>query len=473
MGISLALVYPMQGLFSGNQNIYFLWGMADLLPSVFAADPLLNSPDPYPLFSWLISIFPPQFLQIWTTLIYILLNSVYSYSLFGIANRITELYKNEKQLLSFVTLFLFLHSSPIWGTYFQTLLNVDLRWMWDSGIAEQGVLRGYLQPSAFGVFFLLSMHQGMKKNYSAAILSLLPAVIIHANYLFLGGLITVLLLFLSRFEKKSLVSAGFLLLCVAPYSIYILNHFVFLDSEVSSAINAAVNLGFEENIHLNPNNWMNPKFYLQLITMFFGMIFLWKTSLRNIILGITVLGIGLTLTAYLTNNITLISLNPWRFSIILMPISTTIILSKLIGSSSWVSVRLFVLSAISTISFALIYYRIFGNGTSEFLTNWRIIQLFGFILILSTIWFISKKSILKFLEPMVILGLILVGISSLYIDNISRKNSTQFQVISIISKKTEPNTIYIIPPSWTSFRMNAQKAVLQIKILFTGPHFLN
>ncbi|MBP9152195.1 MAG: hypothetical protein KBF73_07935, partial [Flavobacteriales bacterium] len=175
MGVLLTLVYPMQELFSGNQNIYFLWGMADLLPNAFTADPLLLSPNPYPLFSWLISIFPVQFLGLWTTILYIFLSSIYTFSLFGIADRITPLYNHRTHLFSFLTFFLFLHSSPIWGTYFQLLFDMDLRWMWDSGIAEQGVLRGYLQPSMFGVFLLLSLYQAMKKNYALAILCIAPA----------------------------------------------------------------------------------------------------------------------------------------------------------------------------------------------------------------------------------------------------------------------------------------------------------
>jgi len=79
-------------------------------------------------------------------------------------------------------------------------------------------------------------------------------------------------------------------------------------------------------------------------------------------------------------------------------------MAGVISSNSWFSVRSFVLSTVSTISIALIYYRIFGNGSPAFLTNWLIFQFVGFILIFIVIWFISKKSFSKFRDSMVILG---------------------------------------------------------------------
>ena len=470
VGLILAAVYPMQALFSGNQNIYFLWGMAEMLPNTFAADPLLLSPDPYPIFTWLISLFPIQWLTVWTSLIYVLLNAVYSFSLFGIADHFTSLYKREKQLFSFTAIFIFLHSSPVWGTYLKLIADMDLRWIWDSGIAEQGVLRGYLQPSVFGVFLLLGFYQAIKRNWFFAILSLAPAAMMHANYLFLGGLLTAIYLIQARFEKKSLLASLILLASVLPYSVYLLNHFVLLDESLKSSINDAVMAGFVENLHINPSNWLNAKFYLQLVALSLGGLMIWTSTLKRTFFGILVTAVGLSVVAYVLNSTTLISLNPWRLSIILIPISITVILSRIVASGLWESIRPFVFGCFASIGVALIHYRIMGNSSQEFLVQWWSIHSMSFIVFSVGCFLLSKKDVLsKIIEPAMVFGLIAIGVIDLYIEEISRDNSHQFQVIKEVRATEEPNTVYIIPPEWTSFRMNARKAVFVDGNLVYGP----
>ncbi|MFM1876700.1 MAG: hypothetical protein RL266_2437 [Bacteroidota bacterium] len=470
MGMLLTINYPMQGLFSGNQNIYFLWGMAEMLPNAFAADPLLSSPDPYPLFSWLISIFPVHFLGLCSTVLYVFLSSIYTFSLFGIADRITPIYGNSRQLFSFAALFLFLHSSPVWGTYFQVVFDMDLRWMWDSGIAEQGVLRGYLQPSMFGVFLLLSLYQAIQRKYVLAILSIVAAATIHASYLFLGAMLTVIYLLRSNFGKRSLLAASALLLLVLPYSYYVFSHFIQLDESLKTSINQAVMEGLETNPHINPSNWLNPKFYLQLLIMALGIFAIWRSRLPSICIGILAFGILLTALAYGLDNTTLISLNPWRVSVLIMPIATAAILAKIVSSGMWLAVRPHTLSVIGIIGTFLIVFRLFGNGSIDFLDTWKFLQIVAFLIVLVSAGFIFRNELLAKLLPVaVVIVLVSVGLVDKHVDRISKANMDEFQVISAIGKEEEPNTIYIIPPDWTSFRMNARKAVFVDENLVYGP----
>lgn len=469
MGILLTIIYPMQELFSGNQNIYFLWGMAHLLPNTFTADPLLTSPNPYPLFSWVVSIFPIRFLGVWTTILYVILNSVYSFSLFGIANEVADIYRHKSRLFSFAALFLFLHSSPIWGTYFNLISGVDLRWVWDSGIAEQGVLRGYLQPSVFGVFLLLSFYFASRKNFTAAILAIAPAAAIHANYLFLGGILTIAYLIQTRFEKKSILASVLLLVIVLPYSIYLLKNFLLLDEATKTAIDQAVLAGYESNIHINPSNWINPKFFIQLTVLIVGICVIWKTRFRNLFLGIFTVAAVLTVLAYATNSTTLISLNPWRLSILLIPIAATAILSKLVSGGVWNSLKPVIISLFGSVCLMLVYYRIFGNPSIEFLDQWSLIHVFLTIGIVATVIWLSKWELFsKSLNVILILALVVVGVTDTFIEQKTKSSSEQFQAISKL-KGTEPNTVYIVPPNWTSFRMNAQKAVFVDENLVYGP----
>jgi hypothetical protein len=203
--------------------------------------------------------------------------------------------------------------------------------------------------------------------------------------------------------------------------------------------------------------------------MLLGIAILWKTQLRFFILGITTIGLILTALAYGMDNTTLISLNPWRVSILIMPIATVAILSKIVSNGVWTTIRPHVFSLIGIIAAALIVYRLFGNG-ADFLGIWRMIQVAAFILTIVAAGFMFKNEILnKLLAPLVIMALLLVGFVDHYVDGITKSNKGEFKVISAINKTSEPNTIYIIPPDWTSFRMNVQKAVFVDENLVYGP----
>ena len=470
IGAVLVLIYPMQALFSGNQNIYFLWIMDHLNQGAYSADPLLNSPNPYPLFSWVLSLFPVQFIGFWTAAVYIILNSVYSFSVFGIANIFGSIYNNPKRLLSFTSLFLVFHSSAIWGTYIGLQNNFDLRWIWDSGIAEQGVLRGYLQPSVFGVFLLLSFYQASQNNFVAAILCIAPAALIHANYLFLGGILTVVYLFLARFEKRAFVASIILFLAVLPYALYTANNFLWVDESVKLAI--AVMDGYDSNIHLNPLNWLNPKFYLQIVLLFGALLLAWHSRVKRLFLILTSTTIGLTILAYVSHSTTLISLNPWRLSVILIPISSAILLAKTVSSSRWKNLKLLIVLGVGLISVATVYFRIFGNGSPEFMETWKTGVFIGFTALLIFTWFLSDKIPNAFkskFEFLMIIGLVVGGLTEYYVDGKTKSLQNQFSVISQLKDQNESNTIYIIPSEWSSFRLNAGKAVFVDNNLVYGP----
>jgi hypothetical protein len=470
VGLILTAIYPMQTLFSGNQNIYFLWGMAEMLPDAFVADPLLLSPDPYPLFSWLISILPVQLLSVWTSVIYVLLNAIYSFALFGIADQITSLYGRRKRFFSFSALFLFLHSSPVWGTYFKLLSDVDLRWIWDSGIAEQGVLRGYLQPSAFGVFLLLSFYQAVRRNWGLAILCIAPAAMIHANYLFLGGLLTIIYLIQARFEKKSIIAAITLLVSVLPCAMYLSNHFVLLDEGLKSSINEAVTAGYADNLHLNAANWLSWKFYLQLTLIVSGGTIIWNTRFKNSFFSILSTAVLLSAMAYAFASTTLISLNPWRLSIILVPICSTVVLSKLLAGGLWEQLRPFIFGVVASICLALVYHRLMGNSSEEFLSHWWMVHALSLVVFCAgSVILCRNERISKTIEPLIIVALVIVGLTDVYVEGISKLNAHQFKAIEEIGNEVDSNTVYIVPPDWTSFRMNARKAVFVDENLIYGP----
>jgi hypothetical protein len=175
------------------------------------------------------------------------------------------------------------------------------------------------------------------------------------------------------------------------------------------------------------------------------------------------------LLAYGTNNTTLISLNPWRFSVLLVPVAVAVIGAKFVSGSFLNEARRYYFPMIIGLCVSLVYFRLFGNSSEEFASRWDAINLVCLIVPFALGYLVFGKPVFShLLEPMVIISLLVVGFTEMKIEKESALNTEQFQAIESV-KGEESNTIYIIPPNWTSFRMNATKAVYVDENLVYGP----
>jgi hypothetical protein len=264
------LCQPFQQLYSGNQNVYFLWGMAKAGIGSLGSDPLLAQTDPYPLFSLLVMLIAGAGLSWLFHIVYWGLCAVFSFAVFGIAHHLFDLYGRPLKLAVFSALFLLLHSGGLWSGLFRALAGIDLLGIWDHGIAGQSVLQGYLQPSAAGVFLLLSVHHFLGQRPAGVFLSLAAAAIIHANYMFVGagmGLVY-LLLFISRRRVRMsdyIVWAGLSVLIVMPQLLYVATFFLPHTDEQATALTEAVQQTAAGNIHLDPSLWLDLRTALQML----------------------------------------------------------------------------------------------------------------------------------------------------------------------------------------------------------------
>jgi hypothetical protein len=246
-----------------------------------------------------------------------------------------------------------------------------------------------------------------------------------------------------------------------------------LDADTKNAINQAVMAGYDSNIHINPSNWLNAKFFLQLGVLLIGLVTIWNTRLRTLFLSILGIAITLTAFAYATDNTTLISLNPWRFSILLIPVSVVAILSKIVESGLWNLLRPTSIAVIGSVCVMLVYYRVFGTATDAFHNQWLMIH-FGLTAgIIAIVNLLAKREwFSKLLEPLLVFALLVVGTTDTFVERSTKEYAEQFQAIAKL-KGREPSTIFIIPPDWTSFRMNAEKAVFVDENLVYGPALPN
>jgi hypothetical protein len=220
---------------------------------------------------------------------------------------------------------------------------------------------------------------------------------------------------------------------------------------------------------LNPSNWINPKFIIQLMILFLGSALIWKSKSRNVFFSVLIAAVGLSAIAFASGNTTLISLNPWRLTVLLVPAAAATLLSRLVASSFWDVLKPVVFGAVAASTISLAYFRIFGNSSTQFLANWYMTT--GVLMLASIIavaLMSSNQTLKKAVAPLVILALMIVGFTDRQIETQSKRNQPQFAVIDQL-KVAEPNTVYIIPTSWTSFKMNAQKAVFTDENLVYGP----
>ena len=190
-------------------------------------------------------------------------------------------------------------------------MDIDLRWFWHHGIAEQGLLFGYFQPSAFGVFLLLGVGYFFQTKYKEFLLCLLVAGAFHANYILLGALILGLAFV---FQSKALwKEKGLLVILLLVWGTYMLYSYHYFKVEGQAFLEAS-NYFIQNNPHLDPFNWINLDSVLKAIVMFAVFWFYRESQSGKFplsLLGITVL---LSILTLISKNVFLINFAPGLLS---------------------------------------------------------------------------------------------------------------------------------------------------------------
>lgn len=454
VSVLLILVYPLDLYFpTGNQCIYFFWGIKNSGFGFLEHDFLVTQADPFPLFSWLVqysySFFGSNSFLFW----YWLLNLIYVVAFFEIMDVVRMQIPSLSGRAREGCLFLFAHSTLIWGFFFSRFFNLDLRWAWDSGFAEQGILRGYFQPSVFGVFILLSVALFAKKRFLLAFVSAAAAACFHANYLLVSAVfISVYLLFLVKEKnyKTAIIGGIVSLAIVLPYLLYVLKNFGATSPETVEYIRNNIN----GHIHFDYKVWMNAEAFLQMTLIGFALWLVRKTALFfPLSIGLVVL-VVLTLITYASGSIFLLNLTPWRISVVLVPFAVAVVVAYL-SSITNAKLSTLIISIVLTATLSALYFRIFGNSSSDFIFQWRILTLIVFVATLGVVLLFEKylpnvnvKSITSLAALLLVVSLGLSGI-------LLHKNETasEKELMAFVRKNSSEKQQYLIPPELTDFRL--------------------
>jgi hypothetical protein len=328
--IVFGISYTQPPLYYSNQNQYFLHGLAWGGLGFLNEDWLANTADPTPLFSGLVA-FTYRYLGEWLFYVYyFLVLGAYFHALVGIFAQLSNRPPTGVARLGFLALFVALHSALLrWSS--AQLFGVDYPWYFQAGVANQYILGAGLQPSVFGVLLVVSVCSFLHdRPYRAATWVSLGAMM-HSTYLLSAAFLTIAYFYVLCREKRireAFAMALWALALVSPVLVYNLRTFA---PSTAEPFREAQHLlaRFRIPHHADPDRWLDGIACAQ-IAWVVGALFLVRgRRLFPILILPFVLSLALTLVQFATDSDTLALLFPWRTSSILVPIATTILLTRL------------------------------------------------------------------------------------------------------------------------------------------------
>ncbi|MEA3439884.1 MAG: hypothetical protein U9R58_06345, partial [Chloroflexota bacterium] len=331
---SFAIAYTQSPLFTSNQNQYFLHGLADAGFGNLSQDWLVNTLDPTPVFSQLVSLtdqfFGPHFIFYFY---YALLMGVYLFSLVGIVLNVYELRRTPAAFSVFLALLILVHSAGLRFLLSRTL-GVNWAYILEDGLADQRILGPVFQPSTFGVLLILSIYLCLHKHPFLAVLSAVIAATVHPTYLLSAALLTLSFMVAAYFEErkviKPLLIGGLALLTVSPILYYVLSNFANTHPE-STALAREILVNFRIPHHAQIDWWFDATAVIKILFVVAAIYLVRKLKpLFIILMTLTTAAAGLTIAQLILDSDALALIFPWRVSTILVPVSVSIIIGYLV-----------------------------------------------------------------------------------------------------------------------------------------------
>jgi hypothetical protein len=325
-----AIVYAQSPLYTANQNTYFLHGLARAGLGNLSQDWLANTLDSLPLFSGLVFITYSIFHSgVPFYLYYALLMGVYLAGMLGIADVLFDLRRSRTRTLVFLALFLGIHSAAFHYTL-SRVIGTERPFLLEGGVAAQRVLGQVFQPSTFGVFLVLSLYVFLRRKPFLALLPLAAAVYFHPVYLLSGALLVLAFMWLIFREGRDLLPpvkfGAAALLLVAPCVAYTAYAFWPTSLNLAQKANKLL-VTYRIPHHTIVAQWLDWTVVVQVAVVLAAMLIVRRTRLFHVLFTLTLATLLLTLIQVWTGSYTLALLYPWRTSVLLVPVSTTIVLA--------------------------------------------------------------------------------------------------------------------------------------------------
>jgi Domain of unknown function (DUF6798) len=327
--ILFAVAHTQSPLYYSNQHQYMLHGLADAGVGHLNEDWLANTKDPTPAFSALVAIsyklFGPFSLQV----IYFVLLGVYFESVRQLVVALPGFPTRGPAHILFLTLFLAAHAAILRVAAIR-LTGVDWPWYLQCGLANQYVLGPGLQPSVFGVLLVTSLAAFANGRPVLAAALAAASGVMHSTYLLPAGLMTLGYMFVmcrEGYGRRALMAGALALVIVLPVVIYIVRSFSLGDAD---ELQAAQMILVEIRIphHAVVERWLDTVAGIQIALMLVALVLVRRSRVFPVLALGTAAALVLTIVQVLIESRALALIFPWRFSAVLMPIATAVILAK-------------------------------------------------------------------------------------------------------------------------------------------------
>ncbi len=334
-GVALAfgISYTQDAIYHSpeNQNTKYLHGLAQAGHGFLSQDWTANTLNPLPAFTALVR-FTYQFIQpeYGFYFYYFIVFGLYVFSLVGITASVYPAIAKWSRVVPFFALLLLVHCLDI------DIGDIEIGWHLQAGVAQQYILGPVFQPANFGVFLLVSIWLFLQRRSLGfavgAAVCLAIAVTFHPAYLPSVGALTLsymVVLALQRQWAKTGVVALASGLLTLPVLLYMLITFSDTSPELAQQATAYI---VNERIphHSLPAEWVDSSVYFQMAVVALG-VYLGRRSPLAIVLGvpfaIAILG---TIIQVITGSDFIAFAAPWRISVFLLPVATSLTLGALV-----------------------------------------------------------------------------------------------------------------------------------------------
>ena len=339
-----AIAYSQSPLYTSNQNQYFLHGLAAAGRGDLDQDWLAGTLDPTPAFSKLVELTARLTdLDGLFYLYYAVLMGVYGISMAGIAGLCFNLRLSRTKSLVFMAFFTAIHSAGL-RFALSRWLGGNWTYVFEDGIADQRMLGPVFQPSAFGVFLALSLYLYLRGSPYLAMLAAAIAVVFHPTYLLGAGMLVLAILWTVWLEGKRLTQPfryGLVALAlVSPVLYYVYTSFGGSSPDAAAQARQIL-VNYRIPHHALASQWLDGTVWVKLALMAAALVLAFRLGksrpegtpfrrLALVISGICLPAGLLTLIQVMTGDTALALLFPWRISILLVPLSTTLLLAFLV-----------------------------------------------------------------------------------------------------------------------------------------------
>ncbi len=334
ISLIFSLSFRQAPIYQSNQHTKFLHGFAKADYGYLRNDWLAKTIDPLPEFSFLVYLTIKFLNEYFFYFYFVIILGVFIYCLLKISDNLFFNDSNKSVKILLFTIIITLHSTLLDSYFFKFFKYKITELLMEKGVAEQYLLGSYFQPCVFGVFLLLSILLFLKERQYLSIIFLAIPSIFHSTYLFSSAILTLTYMIIIYIDKKNLkkvfLLGVFSFILVFPVLVYNLIYLGPTSSEITrQALNIIVNFRIPQ--HTDLSRWINLDAILKLIIIMIAIIMTKGKKIFLILFVPCLIAVLSIILQLFINNDFIAFLAPWRVSVWLVPLSTSLIISYLIN----------------------------------------------------------------------------------------------------------------------------------------------